>query len=408
MQSRFTVKGVTNDNTAVVLAYELKEEEFKVDLYLVPKKALTPELTKQLEKGWVDGEEFSFPEETQLITPNLNAESILPDDIKSDEAGKIRIRQNEWAYQLLTAKLWESYLHELEELKARAAALTHYDRKLFDDAKSFWERVLEHRKERDISQERLDKIKDDVNSIFEKLKTFRKSESAEFETISTKQKDDLMAKLEDIRKRIGTRTHFKALMEEFKQLQNETRKLRFTKADDVQVRKAMDALYHFVNEQHKHFVNDKTESRIRDLKEISANLEASLERDRKDLAYYGRKANSNNIKSLELQLIKVKTNMLNEAMAGKEVKLKDVKGTLAELERQQAKINKPPKPKKEKESIPETTTETPITKTEEVTPETVETPLSKADETVSDAAETSVNKAEEASPNDEPNPSPAE
>jgi hypothetical protein len=52
------------------------------------------------------------------------------------------------------------------------------------DAKSYWERVLEHKKERNITQERLDKIKEDVNAIFEQLKTFRKTESAEFEKTS--------------------------------------------------------------------------------------------------------------------------------------------------------------------------------------------------------------------------------
>jgi hypothetical protein len=248
MQSRFTVKGVTNDNTEVVLAYELKEEEFKVDLYLTPKKALDPASIEQLEKAWVEGSAFTFPEETKLINPNLNAESILPDDIRSDEAGKIRIKQNEWAYQLLTAKLWESYLNELDELKAKASALAHYDRKLFDDAKSFWERVLEHRKERDISQERLDKIKGDVNAIFERLKSFRKTESAEFEAISTKQKAEIQAKLEDLKKRAEARANFNALMEELKQLQNEVRKFRFTKSDDVQLRKAMDALFQFITE----------------------------------------------------------------------------------------------------------------------------------------------------------------
>src|ERR1019366_6152748 len=158
MQSRFTAKGVINDDKEVILAYELKEEEFKVDLYLVPKKSLKADALQLLEKGWVDGEAYEFPTGTTLINPNLNAESILPDDIRSEEAGKIRIKQNEWAYQLLTAKLWESYLHELDELKKKAAGLAQYDRQLFDDAKSFWERVLEHRKERDISQESLDKI----------------------------------------------------------------------------------------------------------------------------------------------------------------------------------------------------------------------------------------------------------
>ena len=117
MQSRFTAKGVTPDEQEVLLAYELNENEFKVALFVVPRKSLSVEALEQLEKNWVEGELFSFPESTKEVTPNLNAESILPEEIRSEEAGKIRIKQNEWAYTLLTAKLWESYLLELEELK---------------------------------------------------------------------------------------------------------------------------------------------------------------------------------------------------------------------------------------------------------------------------------------------------
>jgi hypothetical protein len=101
-------------------------------------------------------------------------------------------------------------------------------------------------------------------------------------------------------------------------------------------------------------------------------MEASLLRDKQDLDYLARKANSNNIKSLELQLIKVKSNMLNENMASKELKLKDVRNTLEEVLVESRKVKKIQDKKKGPAPI----------KTGQ--------------------------KAEEASPSDEPNPSPAE
>ncbi|MCW5906842.1 MAG: hypothetical protein KIS94_03200 [Chitinophagales bacterium] len=334
MQSRFTALGITNDDRAVLLAYELKEDEFKVDLHIVPRKSLSNEQAEKLEKEWTEGKTFDFPEDTLFVNPNLNAESILPADIRSDETGKIRIKQNEWAYTLLTAKLWESYLLELEELKKKAETLTQYDRQLFDDAKSFWERVLEHRKERDISQEGLDKIKDDVNSVFEKLKTFRKTESAEFEAASAKLRDEVLAKLEDIRQRADSKANFKELLEEFKTVQLESRKNRYTKSDDQTVRKNLDSTFQFINEQRNAFFSDKTAARIKGLQEVIQKMEYSLNRDKKDLEYYAKKADSSNIKSLELQLIKVKTNLLNETIASKEEKLKDIYATLEKLQKQ--------------------------------------------------------------------------
>lgn len=69
-------------------------------------------------------------------------------------------------------------------------------------------------------------------------------------------------------------------------------------------------------------------------------MTSSLERDKRDLEYMAKKTNSSNIKSLELQLIKVKTNMLNETIASKEEKLKDVKLTLDKLLKQSHRANK--------------------------------------------------------------------
>lgn len=355
MQSRFTAKGISSDDKEVVLAYELKEQEFKVDLYITPRKSLKPEDLEQLEKAWVNGEAYEFPEDTKLVIPNLNDESILPQDIRSDEAGKIRIKQNDWAYQLLTTKIWEVYMQELDGLKTKAAELTQYDRQLFDDAKSFWERIVGHRKERDISQSSIDKIKDDVNAIFEKLKTFRKSESAEFETASAKLRDEVTAKLEDLKKRVDAKASFKLLAEELKTLQTESRKNRYTKADDVQLRKIFDATFQFINEQRNHFLSDKTDTRVKGLTEVIDKMTASLDRDKKDLEYMNRKANSPKIMQLELQLIKVKTNMLNETIASKEEKLKDIRATLAHVLKQAQRGNKQQAPAAKKEDAANTT-----------------------------------------------------
>lgn len=354
MQSRFTAKGISSDDKEVVLAYELKEQEFKVDLYIIPRKSLKADDLEKLEKGWVNGEAYEFPEDTKLINPNLNAESVLPDDIRSEEAGKIRIKQNEWAYQLLTTKIWEVYLHELDALKAKAAQLAQYDRQLFDDAKSFWERVLEHRKERDISQQSLDKIKDDVNSIFEKLKTFRKTESAEFEAASAKLRDECIAKLDAIKNKVNAKANFKSLSEELKNIQNESRKNRHTKADDILLRKAFDSAFQYISEQRTHFFSDKTETRVKGLNEVIERMTASLEHDKRDLEYLNKKASSPKIMQLELQLIKVKSNMLNETIASKEEKLKDIRATLAQVLKQSQRTNRQQNPKeKEVASQPE-------------------------------------------------------
>jgi hypothetical protein len=354
MQSRFITTGIVKDTQDVILAYELKEAEFRLDLHVIPRKALSKESLEALSNDWVSGVAFEFPEGTETISPDINADSILPDHIKSDKTGEIRHKQNEWAVQLLTNKLWESYLIELENLKKRSAELASYDKGLFDDAKSYWERVLEHKKERNITQERLDKIKEDVNAIFEQLKTFRKTESAEFEKTSNTTKETILEKLNQIKSRADEKANFKALHEEIKAVQNEFKGHRFLKSDENAVRKAYDDAFHYINEQRNKYFSDKFESRISGLKDVISKMQKGLDRDRKDVEYFEKKANSPRIQSLELQLLKVRIRQLKETISSKEDKLKDIEKTLESVLRQagKGKGDKAPKEGDHKEETP--------------------------------------------------------
>ncbi len=344
MQSRFTARGLNSENKEVILAFELLEEAVQVNLHIVPKQALTPAQVQQLEKEWIEGSEYSFPEETVFTNPDLNSDSILPDDVKSEETGKIRGKQNEWAYRLLTNKLWEVYLIELTELKKKAAALTSYSRELFDDAKSFWERVLEHKKERDISQTKLDEIKEEVNKIFEALKELRKQESAQFEEASTAVKTELTAKIDEIKSRMVEGAMFKDLFEELKQLQGLHRNKRLTKFDESAIKKAFDAAFQQLHEARNSFTNNKNASRIENLTKIVTNLEKSLHRDKSDFDYYTKKVNHPKANALEIQLAKLKLKMIEEAIASKGEKIADIHKTLEKLKtpkRKAAAVAKP-------------------------------------------------------------------
>lgn len=347
MQSRFITTGNVKDAQDAVLAYELQEAEFRLVLHVIPKKLLSKELMETLSNDWVNGGAFSFPEGTELIYPDINADSILPDHIKSDKTGEIRHKQNEWAVQLLTNKLWESYLIELENLKKRSADLSSYDKGLFEDAKSYWERVLEHKKERNITQERLDKIKEDVNAIFEQLKTFRKTESAEFEKSSNAARDVIAEKLNQVKSRADEKANFKTLHEDIKAIQHDFRNHRFLKSDENAVRKAFDDAFHYISEQRNKYFTDKFETRISGLKDVIFKMEKGLERDRKDVQYFESKANNPRIQSLELQLLKVRIRQLKETITSKEDKLKDIEKTLESILRQAGKGNKPEKGAKE-------------------------------------------------------------
>jgi len=103
------------------------------------------------------------------------------------------------------------------------------------------------------------------------------------------------------------------------------------------LKKAFDTIFHFVNQQRNLYFNDKTAVRVKGLTEVIQKMETSLNRDKKDLDYLEKKANGNNIRSLELQLINVKKNLLNDTIASKEAKLKDIRATLEKIQKNSAK-----------------------------------------------------------------------
>jgi hypothetical protein len=331
MQNRFVVSGNIQDNKEAILAYELVEAEFKINLYVIDKLALGKENLAFLKDNWVKGETFTFGEETTLINPDINEDSILPAHIKSEQVGEIRHFQNEWAVQLLTNKLWEVYLNKLSDLKKLSEKLTHYSKDLFEETKGFWEQVLENKRERNISQQRLDEIKADVNEIFEKLKTFRKEESEEFEKASRTALESATQQLDALKKKIGENANFKTLADEVKQIQYNLRSTRFSKSHETAIRKAFDDTFHLINETRKSYFGNRNESRIAGLQEVLKKMEGGLNRDQSDLEYFTKKAESPKILSLELQLLKVRIRQIKERIDSKQLKVDDIKKTLEGL-----------------------------------------------------------------------------
>ncbi|MCS6818503.1 MAG: hypothetical protein NZ522_01030, partial [Chitinophagales bacterium] len=339
--------------------FELIEEAYRINLHIIPASALNEEQLRLLRDEWVAGNDFQFPEGTEIINPNPENDTILPDNIRSEEAGMIRMRQNEWALRLLTNKLWESYLIELDALKKRAAELTSYSRDLFDDVKSFWNRVIEHKKERDIPKQKVDEISHEVNAIFDKLKSFRQEETAKFKEASANFRKSVVEKLELLKSKISENALFKELFDEFKQIQQFAREGgQLSKEDAKAVKDALDETYQQLRDARKMFSERKHASRIENLNKIIKSIEKSLHRDKSDLEYYTKKINHPRANALEIQLVKVKIKMLEEKIAQKEEKLADIRKTLEKLTIPRQKTAQAANPDLDKENVSLTNDET--------------------------------------------------
>jgi uncharacterized coiled-coil DUF342 family protein len=263
----------------------------------------------------------------------LSEDSLLPDDIKVDETGKIRNLQNEWAYLLLTEKLVESIVDELKDIKEKVNTFTAYSKDAFEQTKALWERILDHRREKNIGQDKVDELKEEVNAVFDKLKELRSDENKKYgeqaETIYT----ELKTVIQQITDGIKKNQPAKELFEQLKEQRNNVIKLTLRKPSREELHKDLDEAFDLLKNRRNERETKHNDKRIHDLTEIINKLEKSQDYDKKDLEYQIRKRDDRNVNQLEAKLREAKITMLEEKIASKEEKLVDVKNTLASLQK---------------------------------------------------------------------------
>jgi hypothetical protein len=255
----------------------------------------------------------------------------LPADIRVDKTGQIRVLQNEWAYLLLTEKLVESIVDEIKDLNIKTQSASTYSKDDFDSAKSIWERILDHGKERNISKEKIDEMKKDINEIFDRLKGLRTEENKRYADTSDAIYTELKASIEQAQKDINDFKPAKELFDTLKELRSNINKLSLRKPQREELHTALDQCFDTLKNRGQQRDNARNDKRIKDLSDIINKLEGSVAYDKRDLDYQLKRTNDKNVNQLEAQLRSAKIKMLEEKVASKVEKLNDMKRTLQEL-----------------------------------------------------------------------------
>lgn len=332
MNERFVTWSSGKVKKRQLLALQLDKSAFKVDIFVFDESDIDKEFIEKMEKEWAKGKTVVFPEKHIVIARPLSEDSLLPDELKVDETGKIRNLQNEWAYLLLTEKLVESIVDELQEIKEKVNTFTSYSKDVFEQTKTLWERILDHRKEKNIGQSKVDELKEEVNAVFEKLKSLRADENKKYgeqaDTIYTELKANIEAALEAIKSNGSA----KELFERLKEQRNNVIKLTLRKPSREELHKLLDEAFDLLKNRRNDREVKHNEKRIHDLTEIINKMVKSQEYDKKDLQYQIVKRNDKNVNQLESKLREAKITMLEEKIASKEEKLADVRNTLASLQ----------------------------------------------------------------------------
>ena len=345
MKRKIVLWGTNEKEEKILTALHLQDKEGKVNLYTFTEEQATEEFYNKMLNQWREGQEVEFPEGHTLIERPLNmSDSILPDNIKVDRTDIISRAQTEWHFVVLSAKLYEMYRTELEDLSETIENLKEYDNKVWNEMRNFWSKVQEQVIEKNLFRDHASNLKSKTNKMFDHLKTLKKKVEKEYEENSAKYKETIMTELQEIDDKIEKGLGLKPIFEELKSIQSRLKGMKFTKRDRDKVWNRLDKAFKVVKEKRfgdkgdgqNHSATGRHQRRYDGLMNAIQKMEKSIARDRDDQKFQDRKIATTD-GQLEMQIRQAKLKMIDERVKSKQLKLDDMYKTKTELEGRIAK-----------------------------------------------------------------------
>lgn len=343
MKTRLVLWGTNANDEKVLVAIALRASENKVDLWTIDDKLVDDALMDKMMKDWRNGKDIDFPENSHFERPLSASESILPDEIKVDKTDLINRAQTEWHFVVLSGKLHDVYISELGELQNKVSELSEYSSDAWNDLKSFWNKVQDQIRERNLFREHANSLRETTNGLFGKMKELRSILDEEFRHKSKEYYQEFMDSVEDIEKKLeaGTGSRLSNLFNELKDLQHKFRDTKLTKEHRSKVWDKIDAAFKAVkqkrfgdstNNNNSGSAMTRLTRRYDGLITAIDKMQKSIDRDEKDQSYQkNRQGNAGG--QLEAQLREAKMKMIEERINSKREKLVDMNKTKLEIEK---------------------------------------------------------------------------
>lgn len=347
MKDRLVFWGKRNEDERVLLTIDLNEDEGTYQVQIMKAEKVTEEFDNLVRNHWRNGsDDVVFPEIEESFTKELTLTAdLLPDNYEVERDDLIKMAQAEWNFYVLSKRLKDTYIQELEELQEEADGLEDFSDVLWDKMKVFWNKVQGQIRENNLARRHGNDIRRKTNAIFSILKDFRtKSEKALVEE-SAVAKVHFINRLDEIERKIEGGKSLRHLFDELKRVQKEFKKVRFTQEDHSQVWEKLDGLFKDIKEKKygkKASGNDplmKVLRRIEGLTAAMNRMEKSIKRDKNDLKYQNKRIDDAD-GQLEAQIRKAKLSMLEERISSKQAKYDDMEKTLAQLKKRAEKLEK--------------------------------------------------------------------
>ena len=346
MKKKIVVWGADENDKKILVALELLAKENKVNIYTFDESIATEEFFNTMMDEWRPGKEVEFPEGFVKIEKPLSmTDDLLPETIKVQRTDVITRAKAEWHFVVLSSKLYDLYHTELEDLKERVSKMVDFEGGVFEELKSFWSKVAEQARERNIFRDQADKLKDQTNELFGKLKELRTKANSDLAKSSKETYAKYASKLDELNEKVEKGLGLNPIFEELKRMQADFKNEKFTRDDRNKLWNKIDASFKTLKEKkygkkegggdNNNHVS-RLDRRFQGLMSAIDKMEKSIARDKKDIDFQKKRV-ADTDGQLEMQIRQAKIVMIEERIKSKQEKLDEMLATKVDLEKMKAK-----------------------------------------------------------------------
>ena len=352
MKNRIVFWGKNENSEKFLLALELLADEGKVNVISFPEALVSEEFNQTLTKDWRDGKTVDFPEGfTSTLVELTVTGSILPAGITAEKMDLVTRAQAEWNFSILSSRLFRSYQSELNEFKDKVERALNFDKNMWDELKSFWDRVQEQARDKSLFREHSEHLRQETNELFGKLKDLRGKLDEEFDRTSKTLYEDIVAKLGDIENKVREGIRLQPLFDELKDIQKKIREVKLNRDHRNKIWDKLDATFKVLKEKRfgPETADDnnplvRIQKRYEGLMAAIDKMESSVGRDIEELNFQNGKVNTS-FGQLEAQIRQAKVAMIEERVRSKKEKLTEMYATKTELDRKMEQLHEKEKKK---------------------------------------------------------------
>ncbi len=337
MKKKIVLWGQDKDDKKILIGLELQEKENKVLLHKFSENDATEPFYKQMMDAWREDKEVEFPASHEVEERPLSlTEDLLPENIRTDRTDLISRAKAEWHFVVLSSKLYDLYESEAEELKEKVSNLSKYDDVVWDEMKSFWAKVQDQVRDRNLFREHANSLRKNTNALFDTMKKMKNDLQKEFKQQSKQSYVEFAATLDNIQEKLDKNLGLKPIFEELKKIQNDFKDAKFTREDRTKLWNRLDGYFKQVKERQfgdkggNNTPLQRVQRRYDGLLNAINKMEQSIARDKVDIERQEIRNNTTD-GQLEKELGKAKMMMIEKRMESKNEKLEDMLKTKTQL-----------------------------------------------------------------------------